>query len=96
MQVNFKSNLVKTIASNSSLCFLRMPRGIPFVMTRAKGTEGFPAMLRELMWRANFSYAPKYFVCTTQIGPNIIECYASVLLHPCHMTSPPEKVSYLL
>ena len=63
-----------------------MPRGVPFVMTRAEGTEGFLAMRRELMWRDNFSYAPEYFVCTSKIGPNLAECYASVLLHPHLMT----------
>jgi len=58
-----------------------MPQRIPFVMTRAKGTEVFLAMLQELMWRANL-YAPEYFVYTTKIGPNLVECYAKVLLHP--------------
>ena len=86
MQINFKSNLVKKVAFDSSLCFLRMPRGVPFVITRAEGTKGFPAMLRGLMWRANFSYALEYFVYTTRIGPNLVECYASVLLHPHLMT----------
>ena len=60
-------------------------------MTRAEGTEGFLAMLRELMWRANFPYALEYFVYTTQIGPNLVECYASVLLHPRLMTGPLER-----
>ena len=59
-----------------------MPRGVPVIMTRAEGTKGFPAMLQELMWHANFSYAPEYFVYTTKIGPNLVECYAKVLLHP--------------
>jgi len=62
-----------------------MPRGVPFVITRAEGTKGFPAMLRGLMWRANFSYAREYFVYTTQIGPNVVLCYARL------MTSPPER-----
>ena len=81
MQISFKSNLVKRVISDSSFCFLRMPQRIPFVMTRAKGTEVFLAMLQELMWRANL-YAPEYFVYTTKIGPNLVECYAKVLLHP--------------
>ena len=34
------------------------------------------------MWRANFSYASKYIVYTTKIGPNLVECYASVLQQP--------------
>ena len=43
------------------------------------------------MWCANFSYAPEYIVYTTKIGPNLVECYASVLLHPRLMTSLPER-----
>ena len=78
MQINFKFNLVQKGYSDSPLCFLRMPRGVPFVMTRAEGTEAF-------------SYAPEYFVHTTQIGPNLVECYASVLLHPRLMTGPLER-----
>ena len=78
MQINFKFNLVRKGYSDSPLCFLRMPRGVPFVMTRAEGTEAF-------------SYAPEYFVHTTQIGPNLVECYASVLLHLNLMTGPPKR-----
>ena len=78
MQINFKFNLVRKGYSDSPLCFLRMPRGVPFVMTRAEGTEAF-------------SYAPEYFVHTTQIGPNLVECYASVLLQPRLMTGPPKR-----
>ena len=43
------------------------------------------------MWHANFSYEPEYFVYTTKIGPNLVECYASVLLYPHLMTGPPER-----
>lgn len=60
-------------------------------MTRAEGMEGFPALLRELMWRANFSCEPKYFVYTTKIGPNLSESYAKVLLHPRIIEGAPER-----
>ena len=80
--------MVKKVTSDLPLCFLRMPRGVPFVRTRGKGIEGFLAMFRELMWHANFSDALEYFVYTTKIGPNLVECYASVLLHPsCDRTA---------
>ena len=39
---------------------------------------------------ANFSYAPEYFVYTTKIGPNLVECYAKVL-HPHLMEGAPER-----
>lgn len=55
---------------------------VPYVLTRAEGTEGFPALLRELMWRANFSNEPEYFVYTSRIGPYHAESMAKVFLHP--------------
>ena len=68
-----------------------MTRGVPYIMTLAEGTKGFLILMRELMWCANFSYELEYFVYTTKIGPNLVECYASVLLHPHLMTGPPER-----
>jgi hypothetical protein len=49
--------------------------------TTAKGTEGFPAILREMMWRANFTYQPEYCVCSHLIGPALEEFVARVILH---------------
>jgi hypothetical protein len=60
-------------------------------MTQAKGTEGFPALLREMMWRANFSYESKYFLYSVEIGHRLVETHACVLLHPCIMEGPLER-----
>jgi hypothetical protein len=60
-------------------------------MTRAKGTEGFPALLREMMWRANFSYEPEYILYSVEIGHRLVETHACVLLHPHVMEGPPER-----
>ena len=44
--------------------------------------EGFPAILREMMWSANFSYQPEYFVFAHFLGPGLDECVAKVVLCP--------------
>ena len=44
--------------------------------------DGFPAILREMMWSANFSYQLKYFVYARFLGPGLDECVAKVVLHP--------------
>jgi hypothetical protein len=35
-----------------------------------------------MMWRANFSYQPKYFVYARSLGPGLDECVAKVILRP--------------
>jgi hypothetical protein len=60
-------------------------------MTRAEGTEGFPALLQEMMWRANFSYEPEYFLYSVEIGHRLVETHACVLFHPRIMEGPPER-----
>ena len=59
-----------------------MSHGRLIVLTRAEGTKGFPAILREMMWRANFSYQPEYFVYAHPLGPGLEKCMAKVVLHP--------------
>ena len=59
-----------------------MPRGRLIVVTRTEGMEGFPAILREVMWHANFSYKPEYFVYAHLLGLGLDECVAKVILHP--------------
>ena len=59
-----------------------MPHGGLIVMTWSEGTEGFPAILREVMWHANFSYKPEYFVYAHLLGLGLDECVAKVILHP--------------
>jgi len=52
------------------------------VMTRAEDMEGFLATLREMMWCANFSYQPEYFVYARPLGPGLDKCVAKVVLCP--------------
>jgi hypothetical protein len=60
-------------------------------MTRAEGTKGFSALLREMMWCANFSYELEYFLYSVEIGHCLVETDACVLLHPCIMEGPLER-----
>ena len=59
-----------------------MSHGRLIIVTRAKGMEGFLAILREMMWHANFSYYPEYFVYARSIGLGLDECVAKVILCP--------------
>jgi len=51
-------------------------------MTWVEGMEGFLAILQEIMWCANFSYQPEYFVYARSIGLGLDECVAKVVLRP--------------
>jgi len=51
-------------------------------MTQAEGMEGFPAILQEMMWCANFSYLPEYFVYARFLGLGLDECMAKLVLRP--------------
>jgi hypothetical protein len=44
-----------------------------------------------MMWRANFSYEPEYFLYSVEIGHRLVETHAYVLLHPCIMEGPTER-----
>jgi hypothetical protein len=59
-----------------------MPYERLVLATRVEGTEVFPAILREMMWHANFTYQPEYFVYSHLIGPALEEFVARVILHP--------------
>ena len=48
--------------------------------TRAEDVTGFPAELREMLWRANFSYQPEYVVLARGIGPGLVDFKASVYI----------------
>ena len=46
--------------------------------TRAEEVDGFPALLRDMMWRANFTYQPEYFIYRRDRGPGMEEYRAVV------------------
>ena len=46
--------------------------------TRAADVDGFPEELREMLWRANFSYQPEYAVYALARGPGLVDYVATV------------------
>ena len=46
--------------------------------TRAEDVDGFPALLRDMMWRANFTYQPEYAIYRRDRGPRMEE-YRAVI-----------------
>lgn len=56
---------------------LRMPFNL-VMATRALDVEGFPALLCEMLWRANFTYAPEYSVYAKGHGPGLVDYVATV------------------
>ena len=46
--------------------------------TRAEDVDGFPALLRDMMWRANFTYQPEYAIYRRDRGPGMEEYRAIV------------------
>ena len=46
--------------------------------TQAEDVDGYPALLRDMMWRANFTYQPTYFIYRRDRGPGMEE-YRAVI-----------------
>jgi len=46
--------------------------------TRTEDVEGFPTELREMLWRANFSYHPEYCVYARGRGPGLVDYLATI------------------
>lgn len=46
--------------------------------TQAENVDGYPALLREMMWRANFTYQPSYAIYRRDRGPGMEEYLAVI------------------
>ena len=46
--------------------------------TQAQDVDGYPALLRDMMWRANFTYQPMYYIYRQDQGPGM-EQYRAVV-----------------
>lgn len=46
--------------------------------TRAEDVDGFPALLRDMMWRANFTYQPEHAIYRRDRGPGMEEYRAFI------------------
>ena len=53
--------------------------------THGENTEGFLALLNEVMWRANYNYCPEYVVYAKGVGHGMVDYMARVhiLSHLC-------------
>ena len=69
-----------------------MSHGRLIVLTRTEGTEGFLAILWELMWHANFSYLPEYLVYARSLGLGLDDCVTKLILHPQHVEGESERL----
>jgi hypothetical protein len=54
--------------------------GNPIMVTRAKGVQGFPSILNEMLWRGNFSYRPEYLVYARGLGPGMVDYFATMFI----------------
>ncbi|KAJ1261917.1 hypothetical protein BS78_09G065600 [Paspalum vaginatum] len=52
--------------------------------THAKGVEGFPSILDEMLWRGNFSYWPEYAVYAKRRRLSLVD-YVATLFVPKHL-----------
>jgi hypothetical protein len=59
-----------------------MPYERLVMATRAEGSGGIPTLIQAMMWCANFTYQPEYFVYSHLIGPALEEFVARVILNP--------------
>lgn len=46
--------------------------------TQTEGVDGYPALLRDMMWRANFTYQPTYSIYRRDRGPGMEEFMAVI------------------
>lgn len=46
--------------------------------TQAENVDGYSALLRDMMWRANFSYQPQYSIYHSDRGPGMEEYMAVI------------------
>ena len=64
-----------------------MELGRLVMATHGENIEGFPTLLDEVMWRANYSYCPEYAVYALGVGHGMINytykvCISSHLCDP--------------
>jgi len=50
--------------------------------TQGEDIEGYPALLRDMMWRANYTYQPSYYIYRLDQGPGMEEYRAVIHIMP--------------
>ena len=61
-----------------------MELGHLVMATHGENIEGFLTLLNEVMWRANYSYRPKYAVYALGVGHRVID-YTYKVRIPSHL-----------
>jgi hypothetical protein len=62
--------------------------------THGENIEGFLAFLNEVMWRANYSYCPRYAVYALGVGHGVID-YTCKIHIPSLLCDPGEELDRL-
>ena len=71
-----------------------MELGRLVMATHRENTEGFLALLNEVMWRANYSYRLEYAVHALGVGHGMID-YTYKIHIPSHLCHPGEETDHL-
>ena len=71
-----------------------MELGCLVMATYGENTEGFLALLNEVMWRANYSYHPEYAVYALGVGHGVID-YTYKVHIPSHLCDLGEEFDHL-
>ena len=72
-----------------------MELGRLVMTTYGENTEGFPALLNEVMWRSNYSYHPEYAVYALGVGHGVID-YTYKVHIPSHLVTQEKRLVALL
>ena len=72
-----------------------MELGCLVMATYGENTEGFLALLNEVMWRANYSYHPEYAVYALGVGHGVID-YTYKVHIPSHLVTQEKRLVALL
>ena len=71
-----------------------MELGRLVMATQGENIEGFPSLLNEVMWRANYSYRPEYVVYALGFGHGMINYTCKVRI-PSHLCDPGQEFNRL-
>ena len=65
------------------------------LVTHGRETEGFPALLNEMLWRGNYSSRPEYAVYARGFGPGMVSYLATlhIPMRPVESGSEPHDFS---
>ena len=73
-----------------------MELGCLVMATHGENIEGFPALLNEVMWSANYSYLPEYAVYALGVGHGVIDytCKVHIPSHLCDLGEETDRLAW--